>query len=96
MHKKIHVDLPEATVVFDVEYKFIPGEKPVVRYFDGSGYPGSPPEVKIIDINAEAYDENGESIIVPNIMSYFPEDFEQDIISDTCGLDIPDDDFTFG
>ena len=90
MQKTVYRELDNCTVVFHVDYNIIPGEKPVVRYFDGSGYPGSPPEVDIIDIDTEAYDENGESIDIPNIMSYFPEDFEQNIISDTSSMDIPD------
>lgn len=35
---------------FEIEYRIYPGE-PVVRYLpDGSGYPGSPPEVEIISV----------------------------------------------
>lgn len=52
--------LAACTLVFDVQYEFTPGEK-MVRYFpDGSGYPGSPPDVEVIECSlVKASDEVG-------------------------------------
>jgi hypothetical protein len=45
-------------VELTVEYDFIPGE-PAVRYYtDGSGYPGTPDEIRITKI----WDDMGKNI----------------------------------
>ena len=43
-------------VDFDVSYYYYPAEDPIVRYPDGSGYPGSPATVEIHAIFFEGID----------------------------------------
>lgn len=38
-----------AMFVFELVYRYTPGEKPVRYYPDGSGYPGSPDEIEFSD-----------------------------------------------
>lgn len=37
-------------VEVDIDYKVWPAEAEVRYYSDGSGYPGSPPEIEILDV----------------------------------------------
>lgn len=46
----------EGELVFDVSMNYIPGEKMVRYYPDGSGYPGSPPEIEILDARCKKID----------------------------------------
>jgi hypothetical protein len=54
-------------IEFVVEYWFTPGEK-MVRYFrDGSGHPGSPPEIEWKATATKAEGENGEILMSPEL-----------------------------
>lgn len=43
-------------VDLDIEAMVYPGEDMVMYYPDGSGYPGSPPEVEILNITAMCFE----------------------------------------
>jgi hypothetical protein len=48
----------------EVEYDYSPGEEMVMYYPDGSGYPGSPPEIEFTDVlirSIEGYTRDGET-----------------------------------
>ena len=59
---EIGFDLGNIYVTVDIDYKVWKGE-PMVRYYpDGSGYPGSPPELEILGVvvtyvSGETYDK---------------------------------------
>ena len=56
-------DLGPIYVTVDIDYKVWQGEKMVMYYADGSGYPGSPPELEILgvvvtSVSGETYDKS--------------------------------------
>jgi hypothetical protein len=63
---------------FVVEYDFDPGEAEVLYYSDGSGHPGSPPEVSVYNIWLQLPDKEGAEVEVE--MTEF--------LVDAVGLDV--------
>ena len=49
---------------FVVEYDFDPGEAEVLYYPDGSGHPGSPPEVSVYNIWLQLPNKEGTEVEV--------------------------------
>ena len=49
---------------FVVEYDFDPGEAEVLYYPDGSGHPGSPPEVNVYNIWLQLPNKEGTEVEV--------------------------------
>lgn len=45
-----------AMLTFEVEADFTPGEREVRYYADGSGYPGSPPEIEVTAMRLKKID----------------------------------------
>lgn len=65
---EVGFELGPVYVTVDIDYKVRPGEPMVMYYPDGSGYPGSPPEIEILEVivtsvSGETYEKSRIKLI---------------------------------
>lgn len=71
---KTGIDVEEEEQDLEVDYSYSPGEDPVYYYGDGSGYPGSGPEVYINKIIwSKTKDDKTTEIDVTDLLSEIPD-----------------------
>tara|TARA_R110001606_G_C15037853_1_gene611827 strand:- start:350 stop:595 length:246 start_codon:yes stop_codon:yes gene_type:complete len=63
-------------VKFEVDYTYTPGEKQVMYYPNGDGYPGSPPEIEINSLNVQYSEQEVYDIVARAVL----EDIQEQIL----------------